>query len=128
MNDSDSVNQFMSQIMNVVNQIKSNGEEMLDQKIIGKILGSLPSEINSIVVAIEESKDLAQLFVDKLMGSLLSHESRMNRNNSFCFLIMLSSLKNHLVEEEEGQVFRGRGHGRGGRSNSDQGERNKQQN
>lgn len=76
MNDSDPVNQFMSQIMDVVlvNQIRSNGEEILDQKIVGKILRSLPRKIDSIVVAIEESKDLAQLSLDKSMGSLLSQD------------------------------------------------------
>lgn len=85
MKESKSVDQFMNQVLNIVNQIRSNGEELRDQKVMEKILRSLPSKFDSIVVAIEESKDLSQLSVDELMGSLLTDESRLNRNNNTSF-------------------------------------------
>ena len=56
--------------MNVVNQIRLNGDELTDQKIVEKILRSLPIKFDSIVVAIEESKDLSKLSIDELFGSI----------------------------------------------------------
>ena len=111
MKDSDSVDQFLNQVMNVVNQIRSYGDDLIDQKVVEKILRSLPRKFDVIVVAIEESKDLTILSIDELMGSLLSHESRMNRNNN-------SSLENAFrLQGSFGRVrgrsnYRGRGRGR----------------
>lgn len=74
MKESKYVDQFMNQVLNIVNQIRSNGEELRDTKVIEKYLKSLPSKFDYIVVEIEESKDLSQLSVDEFMGSLLKHE------------------------------------------------------
>ena len=82
MKDSNSLDQFLNQVMNVVNQISSYGDDLTDQKVVEKILHCLPRKFDAIVVAIEESKDLTILSIDELMGSLLSHESRMNRNKN----------------------------------------------
>lgn len=76
MKDSGLVDQFLYQAMNVVNQIRSYGDDLINQKVFEKIHRSLPRKFD----AIEESKDLTIHFIDELMGSLLSHESRMNRN------------------------------------------------
>lgn len=72
--------------------------------MIKKILRSLPSKFDSIVVAIEESKDSSQFLVDELMGSLLTHESRLNRNNN-------TSFENAF--RAQGSLGIGRGRGRG---------------
>jgi hypothetical protein len=71
----------MTQVMNIVNQLRMNGEELPDQKVVEKVLRTLPKKFDAMVVAIEESKDLTQLSVDELLGSLVSHESRINRND-----------------------------------------------
>ena len=101
MKDLELVDQFLNQVMNVVNQIRSYGDDLTDQKVIEKILRSLSRKFDAIVVAIEESKDLITLSIDELMGSLLSYESRMNRNN-------ISSFENAF----RSQISFGRGRGR----------------
>lgn len=58
-NESKSIDQFISQVMIIVNQIRSIQEEITDQKVIENTLRSFPSQFDTIVVAIEESKDLA---------------------------------------------------------------------
>ena len=70
----------MNRVMTVVNQLKNYGEEIKDQIVVGKVLRSLSTKFDVVVETIEESKDLASLTVDELMGSLLSHEARIDRN------------------------------------------------
>ncbi|TYK00496.1 TMV resistance protein N-like [Cucumis melo var. makuwa] len=59
--------------------LRSNGEEVGDQRVVEKILRSMPRKFEHIVVAIEESKDLSTLSINSLMGSLQSHELRLKQ-------------------------------------------------
>nr|ABA99612.1 retrotransposon protein, putative, unclassified [Oryza sativa Japonica Group] len=52
------------------------GEDINDQKVVEKILISLPEKYEYIVAAIEESKDMLTLTIQQLMSSLESHEER----------------------------------------------------
>eukprot|EP01018_Ginkgo_biloba_P002911 Gb_08588 [translate_table: standard] len=79
MTDSESLGDFFTCTMGIINQMKSNGEVMTNQKIVEKILRSLPAKYDPAVIAIEESKDLTALSVDELMGSLYMHEHRINK-------------------------------------------------
>jgi vancomycin resistance protein YoaR len=59
-----------------MNQLKRNEESLSEQKVVEKILRSLIDTLENMVYVIEESKDLANLTVDELAGSLLAHEQR----------------------------------------------------
>ena len=65
--------------MSLVNQIRTNGDTLEYQRITEKTLRILPPRFDPIVVAIEESKDLTQMCLDELMGSLQIHEQRLNK-------------------------------------------------
>ncbi|TXG54509.1 hypothetical protein EZV62_019765 [Acer yangbiense] len=76
MKESESVKEYFSRVIGVVNHMRTLGEDVTDQKVVEKILISLPEKYEHIVAAIEESKDLTALLVEQLMGSLESHEQR----------------------------------------------------
>jgi hypothetical protein len=59
-----------------MNQLKRNEESLSEQKVVEKILRLLIDALENMVYVIEESKDLANLTVDELVGSLLVHEQR----------------------------------------------------
>ena len=50
------------------------GEIMKDSKIVRKILRSLPESFRAKVTAIEESKDLDDIKIQELIGSLQTYE------------------------------------------------------
>ncbi|KAH0724856.1 hypothetical protein KY284_000721 [Solanum tuberosum] len=82
---------------------KSYGENISDEIVVEKVLRSLTKKFEHVVAAIEESKDLSYYSFDKLMGSLLAHEDRINRSYE-------------KIEEKAFQVkgeSSGRGRGRG---------------
>lgn len=79
----ESMEDFFTQVMGLVNQIRSYGDTVTDQKIVEKMLRIFPFKFDHIVIAIEESKDLKSLSINELMGSLQTHEKRMNRSTNF---------------------------------------------
>ena len=50
------------------------GEKMEDSKVVRKILRSLPESFHTKVTAIEESKDLDEIKIQELIGSLHTYE------------------------------------------------------
>jgi hypothetical protein len=74
MEDSESVSDYFSRTLALVNQMKTNGETIRDQQIVEKVLRSLTLKFEYIVTAIEESKDFSAMTVDELMASLQVHE------------------------------------------------------
>jgi hypothetical protein len=103
MTKSENIDQFMTRVMGIVNQIRLTGEAILDQRIVEKVLKSLPKKFEMVVIAILESKELSNFLTDELMGYLLSHETRLHLENE------------SIVNAFKTQFYfrRGRGRGRG---------------
>ena len=81
MKENETLNEFSSRFMELVNHMKSYGEEISDKRIVEKLLISLPDKFDPIVAVIEETKDLSLLNVHELFGSLKTYEQRLLRHS-----------------------------------------------
>ena len=74
--------EYISKLINLVNQMKACGEAMTDQQIVEKIMRTLSSRFDFIVVAIQKSKDVKTLKIEELQSSLEAHELMVSERNS----------------------------------------------
>jgi len=102
----------MTRVMRIVNQIRWTGEEIPDQRIVEKFLKSLPKKFEMVVASILESKDLSNFSIDELMGSLLTHETRLHLEDE----LIANAFKTQF--SFNGGRVSGRGHQGRGRSAS----------
>jgi RNA-binding protein YhbY len=66
--------EFYSKMSDLRNSMVSLGKTVLDVKLIHKILRSLPEHFRIKVTTIEESKDLEEMKIEELVGSLQTYE------------------------------------------------------
>ncbi|CAN1303414.1 Retrovirus-related Pol polyprotein from transposon TNT 1-94 [Linum perenne] len=59
---------------NIVNKLEALGKVYENEDLVRKILWSLPKQWRLKITAIEESKNLAEINLDELYGSLITHE------------------------------------------------------
>ncbi|CAL9023435.1 unnamed protein product [Prunus brigantina] len=81
MHDDESLSGYVNKLLELVNQMKAYGEELTEQRIVQKLLISLSREYDSIAEVIEETKDTESIGVQEVIGSLKSHEQRLQRHN-----------------------------------------------
>ena len=74
MSEDESFDSFYSKLNMVVVSKFNLGVKTKDSKIVRKILRSLPESFHAKVTAIEESKDLDDIKVQELIGSLQTYE------------------------------------------------------
>lgn len=102
MKDTYKVDYFYTHVIGMINQIKSHGEIIKYKKVVENVLRSLPPKFHTLVVTLEESKDLSQFSLDKLQDSLINHEHRLSKSSM--------SLKNTFSAQSS--ISHGRGRGR----------------
>jgi hypothetical protein len=66
--------EFYSKISDLRNSMVSLGKSISDVKLIRKILRSLPERFRIKVTTIEESKDLEEMKIEELVGSLQTYK------------------------------------------------------
>jgi hypothetical protein len=81
MKDSDFVDSFYTHEIRLINQIKSHGQTIEVKKVVEKVLRILPPKFDTLVVTLEEIKDLSHFSLDELKASLINHEHILNRSS-----------------------------------------------
>ncbi|CAL1413701.1 unnamed protein product [Linum trigynum] len=101
--------------------MRNCGEDMPDEKIMEKILGTLPDNFNYVICSIKEFKDIDLLTIDALQNSLLVHELKFNKKFVTTMIeedqVLRISLEHERGGRGQGRGFypgRGRIRGRGG--------------
>ncbi|KAK2979121.1 hypothetical protein RJ640_021124 [Escallonia rubra] len=67
MQSSKNINDYVTRLKTVANEMKRNGETLDDVRVMEKLLHSLTRKFDYVVTVIEESKDLSQISIDELM-------------------------------------------------------------
>ncbi|CAL2265198.1 unnamed protein product [Prunus armeniaca] len=99
MQDNESLSGYITKLLELVNEMKSYREDISDQRIVQKLLISLSREYDSIAEVIEETKDTETIGVQEVIGSLKSHEQRLQRHNEKLTVKAFSSLSVNPREE-----------------------------
>lgn len=118
MKESESISGYISRVETVVNQLKINGESIDDVRVIEKILRSLDSKFDHVVVAIEESNDIEKMTIGELTDKLEVHEDKIKRRYKDSLDHVLQAKLNFKRGEQDhsnvrSQGGRGRGQGQG---------------
>src|ERR1044072_8731736 len=100
MSEEQTVSEFHMQIRDIANTSFALGEKMTNEKLVRKILRSLPKRFAMKVTAIEEAQDISQLQVDELIGSLQAFEMTLN-DKSEKKTKSIAFLTNAEMEDEE---------------------------
>ena len=74
MSEDESFDSFYSNLNEVVIDKFNLGEKTEDSKVVRKILQSLPESFRAKVMAIEESKNIDEIKVQELVGSLQTYK------------------------------------------------------
>ncbi|XP_058762797.1 uncharacterized protein LOC131636157 [Vicia villosa] len=76
MSNSETVEQYFSRVINLVNKMRLYGEDIPDSKVVEKILRTMSMKFDHVVTTIIESHDTDTLSIAELQGSIESHVNR----------------------------------------------------
>jgi len=68
--EEETISQYFDKVVNLSNQMSRNGENVTNLMKIEKVLIILTQRFDHIVVALEESKDMDSMKIEKLQASL----------------------------------------------------------
>ena len=73
---------YFSRLQVITNAMKACDENIGDCEILDKVLRTLTTQFDNIMVAIKESKDLDVMTIEELQNSLKAHEQRANERKN----------------------------------------------
>ncbi|KAA3464249.1 UBN2 domain-containing protein [Gossypium australe] len=79
MKPEEDINEMSDRFTIIINGLKSYGKTYPNEEVVRKMLRNLLTSWEAKVTAIEEVKNLENLTLDELIGSLLTHEMRLNK-------------------------------------------------
>ncbi|XP_021819121.1 uncharacterized protein LOC110761055 [Prunus avium] len=76
MNDVESLDDYLARFFEIVNNLKSLGEDVTEKRIVQKLLMSLSRRYKSIMSIIEETRDLDTIRVEEILASVKVYDKR----------------------------------------------------
>ncbi|XP_040940040.1 uncharacterized protein [Gossypium hirsutum] len=76
MKESETVKQYADRIMATVNNIRLLGDDFSDQKVVEKVITTLPEKYESKISSLEDSRDLSTIPLTDLINALYAQEQR----------------------------------------------------
>jgi uncharacterized membrane protein YgcG len=70
------VEEFAMHISSLANQLRSLGDEILDKKVVKKMLQSVPDHLEQVAISMETLLDLDSLSIEEAAGHLQAVENR----------------------------------------------------
>ena len=104
MSEDESFDSFYGKLNEVVIGKFSLGEKTEDSKVVRKILRSLPESFLAKVTTVEESKDLDEIKIQELIGSLQTYELRLPSHKSSKSLALKTTIERMDDSSEEDDV------------------------
>ena len=104
MGDDESFDSFYGKLNEIVIAKLNLEEKIEDAKVVRKILRSLPESFYAKVIAIEENKDLDEIKIQELIGSLQTYELRLPSHKSSKSLALKTITKRMDDSFEEDDV------------------------
>ncbi|CAM8926144.1 unnamed protein product [Rhodiola kirilowii] len=74
MKESETITEYNTRVLELANEASALGKPIDEERLVSKVLRSLPPRFAMKVTAIEEMHDIAKLKRDELMGSLRTYE------------------------------------------------------
>uniref|UniRef100_A0A251SKN6 Putative zinc finger, CCHC-type n=1 Tax=Helianthus annuus TaxID=4232 RepID=A0A251SKN6_HELAN len=121
MKEGESIEEYFNRTITIVNQLRMNEDNISEQHVVEKILRSLTRNFESVVITIEETKNLGDVSTEELMGILQSHELRLKRYDDapieHAFQVQ-NTIQDRYIQTRNDGAGRGRNKGKGRNWNS----------
>ncbi|GAV58002.1 UBN2 domain-containing protein, partial [Cephalotus follicularis] len=82
MQPNESIKNLYNRLLDITNGLLGLGKVFGQDVLVRKLLGCLNDEWEPNVTAIEESKDLKTMEIEELLGSLMTHEVKLNKKSA----------------------------------------------
>ncbi|PKI49731.1 hypothetical protein CRG98_029879 [Punica granatum] len=76
MDDAKTVNEYANRLIEIVDKIRVLGTDIKDDRIVQKILISLPEKFEATIASLENTKDLSEIKLAELLSALQAQEQR----------------------------------------------------
>ncbi|GAV59322.1 DUF4219 domain-containing protein/UBN2 domain-containing protein [Cephalotus follicularis] len=76
MKESETIKEYSDKLISIVNQARVLGTDLSDNRLVQKILVSLPGRFEATIASLENTKDLSQIKLAKLLSALQAQEQR----------------------------------------------------
>jgi len=103
MKPNENISEMFARFMVIVNGLKALGKEYTDADLVRKILRSLSSICHTKATVIEDSKDLSKISLDELIGSLMTYEINLKRNEEHIIKTKPMALKASSSNKDKNQ-------------------------